>query len=587
MLPEMRKAVLTAVLSAGGLATLVIALGRLWTTAYYDVFGLPTSDLQLTTEDYAFRAKEVLLMITIAVVVAVGLWWHYHHREPPGNGGDASQPEVAAATPAAEGSESGGKEEPARSAGTGERARQRESRRALLVAGLGGGLLLIVFILVELTAMTAVFTPTTVTIALGFVVGAVAGCLALVLTLAGKWDRIGAFVILVVLVAVYLPAAVVQLARESAMYTMETRALVHAVIEFEEQAPASIRRSDDPASSVRVYVVLLTPERMAVALPYPCRQVTGTGPREVPLDDQTFGASAAASDVCDTVVFDRDQVTSIRVLGTGGRPSNDEPDQADEVDLAAEMVNGEVRTRTVYRQAFDFAEARSLSVVCPGGSPGADDRRVRGVWLRLAAREPGWVSVDGGPDRMLRLVVTEPETCQDPAADRFRVTPGRDQLIYLYAPHGDRSLDVRTVTVRFTPVATTVELAEPSLLRVAVEIAATTDPCHREHPAPPQVAAPGVAPEPSECEHDPATRTATYSYRPEMPAPPGAWQVLICSGDEQVTALRVTASPVGVPGENGSATSAEDPGGDPDRAGGAEDELEAFAAALVNAVACQ
>lgn len=203
MLSEMQTPVLKLALSASGFAALVVVMGRLWTTSYDDIFGLPTSDLQLTTEDYAFRAKEVLVMITVAAVIAIGVWWHYHRRDAASDGGGADGA-----------------------------ARRWEARLMLPVALAGFGLLLSVLLGVRSGMLTGALSPTQITMALGFLIGAIGGCLVLTLQLGGRWQRLVAFVALVAVVALVLPVAVVQLARESARFTMDNRELAHAVIEY-------------------------------------------------------------------------------------------------------------------------------------------------------------------------------------------------------------------------------------------------------------------------------------------------------------------------------------------------------------------
>ena len=116
--------------------------------------------------------------------------------------------------------------------------------------------------------------------------------------------------------------------------------------------------------------------------------------------------------MCDTVVFDRGQVRSVRVLGRGGRPSNDEPEQADEVVLTAEPVSGEARQRLVFQQAFDFASARALKVTCGDAEVVERGTRVKDVWIRLVPREAAVVSVGGGPGHGLPAQVDRPDTCE-------------------------------------------------------------------------------------------------------------------------------------------------------------------------------
>ena len=525
MLETFRRALLTTIVSAGGFAALLFAIGRLWTNAYYEAFGLPTSDLQLTTEDYAFRAREALVMVAAAVIVALGVWWLDRRDAPTVQDG----------------------------------ADSADKRVALYVAA-AAATPLAAFVVIQLLAATTKWAYVDaaadviqggwrlVGILVGVLVGLAAGELAIALADPGgsRVTHLVALMGLTVLGIAFVPFAVVQLAQASAMNGAKTRAIDHAVIEFKEQAPSAIRRGDDPTRSVRVYVVLLTPERLAVAFPYPCRQIAGRDAPEISSDEEGFDLDAppGASDVCDTAVFDRDQVRSVRVLGRGGRPSNDEPHQADEVVLAAEPDNGEVRKRLVFQQAFDFAAARDLGLPC--GDAGFVERgtRVQGIWIRLVPHEAGVVSVDGGPGHTLRLRVDRPDTCEQDPPDPFQTVSGQDQLVYLFAPVDDPSLDVLTVRIRYMPLATVVDLTEPSRLLVAVEVDAQDDPCNGTGPT---IAAPGVDPVHADCEFGEEARTATFFFEPDEPAPPGSWRVSVCTGGDHVIALAVTASPAGPP----------------------------------------
>jgi hypothetical protein len=595
--------------SAGGVTALVVALGRLWTKSYYDTFGLPTSDLQLTTEDYAFRAKEALIMVTIAAVASFAVWWLYRAQASDDTKGSTSvEPEDAEhsantnnaperSSTSAPSSGEADSPSPANTAAD----RRTGTKAGMVVAGVTVGLLLL-FLATQVWSMLVETPPGAIewltthwsltANVIAFPIGIAGGFLMIWITTASvvRRRRVVAFLVVIAVITVYLPFAVVRLAQASALQAMQTRRLAHAVIEFTDEAPAAIQSGDDPSRSVRVYVVLLTPDRLAVAFPYPCTHVTTARSSDIPLDDIDLSKAPAGSTVCDTVVFDRDQVESVRILGKGDRPSNDEPDQADLVELAANPVNGEVRAQTVFQQAFDFAKARPLSVTCqpsPGGASNHDGKtRRQGVWVRLAPSDPGWVSVEGSPGHMLRKPVSNPG-CQFDSPERFQVTAGEEQLVYLYALEDDPDLDVRTVTIRYTPLTTVVELTEASLLRVAVEVEAAKDPCNGDGPT---IAAPGVGHEHAECEHDPMADTATYHFEPQQgplgtpqQVPPGIWRVVICTGHENVTALRAMATPVqgvadptqqvGTPSDN-VAQPGEEGDADTEKQGRPEDHAE-------------
>ena len=66
---------LTGIISSLGLVTLLIVIiGRLWTTAYFDYFGLETSDLEFSVYDFAFRSLEGLISIVLGVVGFSAAW---------------------------------------------------------------------------------------------------------------------------------------------------------------------------------------------------------------------------------------------------------------------------------------------------------------------------------------------------------------------------------------------------------------------------------------------------------------------------------------------------------------------------------
>lgn len=66
---------LAGIISSLGLVTLLIVIiGRLWTTAYFDYFGLETSDLEFSVYDFAFRSLEGLTSIVLGVVGFSAAW---------------------------------------------------------------------------------------------------------------------------------------------------------------------------------------------------------------------------------------------------------------------------------------------------------------------------------------------------------------------------------------------------------------------------------------------------------------------------------------------------------------------------------
>lgn len=68
------KLVLT-VFSTFGLGSIVIVIvGRLWTSAYFEHFGLSAADLEFSVEDFAFRSLEVLISLGLAGLGLILAW---------------------------------------------------------------------------------------------------------------------------------------------------------------------------------------------------------------------------------------------------------------------------------------------------------------------------------------------------------------------------------------------------------------------------------------------------------------------------------------------------------------------------------
>ncbi len=223
-------------------------------------------------------------------------------------------------------------------------------------------------------------------VGLGVALGTGAGlAVAFARTHTSPWARITAAVVVVALVLV-VPFSIVRLARASAAFNVGNQNLAHAVLLFEQRAPAPIRRLDDETRSNRVYLVLSTPDRLAVAFPYPCSQV-GTATRDA---QQASADRPDATELCDILTFDRQLVTSIEILGKGERPANDEPAKAEIVSLATDPGGADgLSSRVVYDQAYDFSQARVDESECDK----AND--IQGVWLRLEAHQAGRVEPIG------------------------------------------------------------------------------------------------------------------------------------------------------------------------------------------------
>src|SRR5262245_2565909 len=71
----MRGKLVGLIVTGSAVSAFTVLLGRLWTTSYFQYFGLPVDDLTLDVQDYAFRTKEILLMLILASALIVGIVW--------------------------------------------------------------------------------------------------------------------------------------------------------------------------------------------------------------------------------------------------------------------------------------------------------------------------------------------------------------------------------------------------------------------------------------------------------------------------------------------------------------------------------
>lgn len=366
----MREKLVNLVVAGSAVSAFTVLLGRLWTASYFEYFGLPVADLTLDVQDYAFRTKEILLMLVLAGALLAGIGWR---GEALGISGDG----VAGWTP----------------------------YRVFWAGAFGAVAVYLVVFSALAIGGSAVLEDTWrwLTVGLGVALGVGGGLVVAFARLHPRpWAWIAASGVAVLFVLI-VPFAMVGLARAAAAHDVRSQNLAHAVLQFEERAPAPIRRADDETRSTRVYVVLSTPERLAVAFPYPCTQVGTAGER-------AGGSGGGTADLCDVLTFDRRLVRAIELVGKGGRPSNDVPERPEVVTLTTGTIGeDDLAPRVAYEQGFDFAAAASSRLDCRDGGDKA--KGFHGVWLRLEARQSGRVEV----------VRPEPPGAGDPqpgAADR-------------------------------------------------------------------------------------------------------------------------------------------------------------------------
>jgi hypothetical protein len=410
--------IVSLIASGSAVAAFTVLLGRLWTSSYFDYFGLPVSDLSLDVQDYAFRTKEILLMLILASMVLAGIVW----------GSDAI--------------------------GIDRRWTPYTVLWAVLFA-LVVGFFIAFVVLVKTQSGWLEDSWRVFTIGIGLALGIAAGVpIACARKFACPWGWISAAAIITLLVLL-VPFAIVGLARASAAEDVRTQNLSHVVLQFAQQAPAPIRRLDDPTRSNRVYLVLSTPDRLAVAFPYPCTQLgTARGVKQ-----QVGTSPSAHTNLCDVLAFDRQLVTNIEIVGKGGRPSNDDAAKADPVTLDTDPIEAD-SSRIVFEQPFDFAEALTSSP-CP--QSGLQD--IHGVWFRLDARQAGRVAIGstGEPtgaqpnaDLAFALVSADDKrvcTGLQPPGQQVRVNADTAIMLFVGMKNVGHEYTRRTITLQFSPLS--------------------------------------------------------------------------------------------------------------------------------------
>lgn len=60
--------------SLGLASVLIVIIGRLWTRTYFDHFGLPSSGMEFSLHDFAFRSLEALIMLVLGAIAFSAAW---------------------------------------------------------------------------------------------------------------------------------------------------------------------------------------------------------------------------------------------------------------------------------------------------------------------------------------------------------------------------------------------------------------------------------------------------------------------------------------------------------------------------------
>lgn len=410
---ENLRNVLTVAGSAGVFSTLTIILGRLWTQSYYSVFGLPTSDLEFSVMDYAFCTKEVLIMLALAVLISIALTLPEGVRDYliPGSQDPG--------TPVRSWNLWGLFFEPLVPVG-----------RVLLLVGLGG-LLSLTLVSVSKPEWLDWAWQSVATFGMwgGVSLGLTIGVLAVLVWKQDVMEAALPAVVIIGLVTSFVPWSTGELAEFQALRDIRKPSLPQATIEFREEAPAEIRRSDDSTRSEAVRVVLLTNNRLVVSHPFGCRQV-GEPPK--PAEGLTDGTPQ--SETCDIFTIDRKDVRTLRIFASNAqRPFNDERTNPDVVELPAGAP-------TLYDQNLDLTAAREDD--CETEDPDdaiPKDKKYRGVWLRLDALQSGRLLFEHRPEGVY-LSPPDTQSCMELRPDDagVRLSAGDQLMLLATAPEADR-----------------------------------------------------------------------------------------------------------------------------------------------------
>jgi hypothetical protein len=250
------------------------------------------------------------------------------------------------------------------------------------------------------------------------------------------WRAVPALVILV-LIAVYVPWTTRELGEYQAVRDIRRHELPQAIIEFKEEAPAPIRRSHDATRTELVSIVLVTGDRLAVAYPFGCKSIGE--PQSVSLDTPDGNAR---SEICDIFLVDRGDVSSMRILGKNTeRPFNDERSKPDIVKLSPV-------SRTDYDETLDLTAARKDE--CPPAVAG--DANAKGVWLLLDAQQSGRLSIRNSTADVFAEPVGTRESCWQLSEDSGVMVSAGERLLVLASSSKEGDTSTERLAFTFEPL---------------------------------------------------------------------------------------------------------------------------------------
>ncbi len=389
---EQVKLVLTVVSTFGLGSILIVIVGRLWTIAYFDHFGLSAADLDFNIEDFAFRSLEVFISLVLAGV-GVLLAWHAK-AILRWAGLRFLILEIAGVIAAM--------------------AIMRwllelliEYQPSLLITGTLGIISGVVLILMIFLVADIWFGPEKADEAGGD--GEQGTPNALLVWLRANWQKPVAAVIMLVIVFVYVPLVTQSLAKLQAEIDLDKGHLPAAFLESDEDLPAGVASDADPKKSVAVRVILTSGENTYVLNSTTCKTIGEAGASIMLSEDGKFQRDEK-TEVCKVFAIPTDRLTSIEYIQVDGiAPSNDSFGRPEEVSLE-DAFNKNVSTKgaerrlihcnlQAYEQQSTINEAAASSKAeLPDAnprSPEVDSRKFKTLWYLLQPVTDGTLKVTG------------------------------------------------------------------------------------------------------------------------------------------------------------------------------------------------
>ena len=314
---EQVKLVLTVVSTFGLGSILVVIVGRLWTIAYFEHFGLSAADLEFNIEDFAFRSLEVFISLVLAGAGVLLAW---------------------------------------------------RARSILQWAGFRFLLLEIAGVIVAMAIMFWALEPViewqpslSKTGILGIISGVVLILMifvvadiwfgsedsgkarghtenggtprSLLVWLVINWHKLIAACMMLGIVFVYVPFVTESLAKLQAEIDLEKGRLPAAFLESDKDLPVGVASDADPTKSVAVRVILTSSGNTFVLNSTTCKTI-GEAKASIEQSDDGKFLRDEKTEVCKVFAIPTDQLTSIEYIQVAGiAPSNDSFGRPEEVSL--------------------------------------------------------------------------------------------------------------------------------------------------------------------------------------------------------------------------------------------------------------